>query len=191
MTNKLIRNASIFLLVVGIIMAISYYQSKSKLKSSFVSKSAQEYMTGFSVTHFTESGDLKDTLTASSWAYLPDKQYSKLEAPILSIMKSDGLWHVSANQAYAWHKTLDQKPDKIDLWDNVVIERPEQAQLEPVLISTEKLIYFPEKEDIETDLPISMVKPDLTLTGVGMQGNLNNNFLQLKSEVKTYVNNQK
>jgi lipopolysaccharide export system protein LptC len=191
MNNKRFRNIMIFLCVTGTIMVFSYYQSKSKLRSTIASKAAQEYMTDFTVTNFTETGTLKNILKADSWAYLPTKQYSKLENPTLSVVKSDGLWHVSANHAHAWHKTLEKKPEKFDLWENVIMERPEQNQQEPIIINTEKLTYFPENEYIETDQSITLVKPDLTLTGTGMQGYLNQNLLELKSNVTTYVKTQK
>ena len=149
-------------------------------------KNPQEYMTNFFVSIFSKEGHLKNELSANYWAYQPETEGSTLTMPHLVIYKPDGsLWTIDANRGFikqANIATLDQ----INLHNNVVISRPASNTIFPITLETPDLYYQPHKEYAETDQCVTMKKPGLKISGIGMRAFLDKGSVELLRDVKTY-----
>ena len=187
MNIKAILKNTIYLSV--IVLATMYLfkgTTSVKIQSDAIAKLPQEYMKDVQVTHFTENGKVKDKIKASFWAYLPDKKISEISAPRLSIVKSDNsFWHVNAKYGIASHPTLQSKVTKLELKDNVVVSRPETHEITPITVTTEQMYYYPGNEYVQTDKFVKMIKPGLEITGTGLEGYLDKNWVELQNDVKT------
>ena len=143
-------------------------------------------MSNLVVTHFTETGVIKDQIYASYWAYIPALKNSALTNPKMYLNKPNGAkWIIQANYAKAWHITLESKISKLALEKNVIIERLQTNELVPIVMKTEQVSYFPDDEFVETKQYVEMTKPGLFLSGVGLKGYLNKDVMQLLDKVKT------
>lgn len=144
---------------------------------------AQEYMKGVAVHRYSSTGLLNSTLTSKYWAYLPNEALSQLEQPrLLMISPNQSTWTVQAQFAHAHHPKIDEKISHIDLWDHVEIEHPNES---PVFVTTQALTYYPDRSFVETKLPVQLNKPGLTITGTGLNGYLNSNWVELLNNVET------
>lgn len=146
----------------------------------------QEYMKGIAMRAFTEEGTLKDELEAAYWAYLPEFSESKLTAPRLTVYKPDkSIWHIVAQEGTV-HQPKLGAIEQVELRENVVVERPALPTLPPIKVETSLLRYQPKTEYAETDQYITLSKPDLKITGVGMRAFLDKNSVEILNDVKTY-----
>lgn len=181
-----------FILVCALSITLWLGISKDKNpKLSFTSPlEPQEYMIEAAVWSFTPEGTLKHFLSADYWAYLPNTQSSTLITPHLTVYKPDkSLWKMNAKKAIIQQPTLGSI-ERVDLSKNVVLQRTATPILSPIKVETEAICYHPKKEYAETDAFITLTKPDLKVTGVGMRAFLNDSAVELLHNVKTsYISN--
>ena len=167
------------------VIVYSLHQAKEQ-RPSFTKLPQQEYMQNITVTHFTEEGKIKDQLQARYWAYIPAKQASVLQDPHLHLFKANGAeWVVRAKRGEAHHPTLEIKPSKLELTEDVIIERIANNNFTPVIMKTSQLFYFPDLELAETAEFVEMHKPGLIISGVGLKSDLQENIVTLLSKVTT------
>lgn len=153
----------------------------------------QEYMSNLVVANFDETGHLKEKLQAEYWAFIPRSGSSILQMPHVTVYKENGnVWHLSALKALAWHPTMRDKITQIDMSDNVIIERTAENDAVPTKITTDELRYFPPKEMLSSDSLITMQQPGISISGVGMLGYLDKNWIELRDKISTvYQANRK
>lgn len=146
----------------------------------------QEYMSNLQNINYDEQGKPKESLQAEYWEFNPIKGYSDLIKPYLTVYKdTDETWYLSANKALAWHTTISDKVTKIDMFDGVVIERPASNEVTPVVLKTIELQYIPDEEKISTKEFVSMQQPGLTISGYGLLGYLDRNWIELHDQITT------
>lgn len=174
----------IMLVLTGILMLISPFDKKSH-NYFRIDKKPQEYMTRVSVTTYTEEGQLKNELSAHYWAYLPELDTSNLTQPHLTVYKLDGtIWHIDAKEGACTQPTLGAI-ENIQLKNEVVLQRQASQNTYPIRLETSALNYQPKKQYAETDQFITMTKPGLTITGVGLRAFIEQGIVELLHNVKT------
>ncbi len=146
----------------------------------------QEYMSNISICNYDVNGKIKEHLTAEYWAFIPKSGSSILQMPRVTMYRTEGdVWHLSANKALAWHATMRDKITQLDLSDNVLAERTADNGAIPTKIITETLQYFPPKEMLTTNDRIAMQQPGITISGIGMLGYLDKNWIELHDQITT------
>lgn len=182
---KLKQIIIICVIVQLIVLVIALYKA-NKQRKIFAKIPQQEYMKDLIVTHYTESGSIKDRIHAKYWAYIPTEQISILEQPQLYVYKPNAAeWIVRSANGIAYHATLESKVLKLDLQNDVYIERLASSNFTPVVMKTSQLFYFPEEELLETDKFVEMTKPGLAISGIGLKSNLQDNLVTLLNKVNT------
>ncbi len=187
----MLKKALFLSVIAATIWSLYYYHTDPSTEQSNTYKIPQEYMHDLAVVHFTEQGTIRDKIYAHYWAYLPEKEYSELEHPYLEVLKPNGsMWIIKSEFAKAKHKTLDNKAEELELLGKVIAERPATNQVEHIRVTSEHLFYNPKDESAKTDKFVRMIKPDLEITGIGMYGFLNKNWVEIYNNVTTrYENN--
>lgn len=162
-----------------------YIQSQTN-HQPYVKNKPQEYMAKITITNYAETGSPKEKLQAEYWEFMPNEGRSDLKKPFVTVYKLNGdIWHLSANKAIAWHQTIGDKISKIDLSEGVVIERPALNHATPTKIETLALQYTPSEEMISSKEYVSMQQPGLTISGYGMLGYLDRNWIELHEKITT------
>lgn len=175
----------ITLAILGLIFLIKSDNSSS-IDRFQISSKPQEYMNDVFVTTYTETGALKYQLTADDWAYRPETQSSFITTPHLTSYRPDGTrWTIDAKKGKTQQPTLGTI-EQIELLENVVIQRPESPLSVPVKLETETLFYQLKKQCAESDAFITLTKPGLKITGVGLRALLEQSSVELLHNVKTY-----
>ena len=184
--NKKFLQYFIISIIIFSLIIIVIFQTKEGKQQVISKREQQEYMKNLTVTHFNENGDIKDKINATYWAYMPSKGCSVLTKPTMLLNKPNGAkWLLEAKEGIAYHKTIDTKIAKLDLSNQVIIERAKINNFTPVIIQTEQLSYFLDNGFVETDKFVSMKKPEVQITGVGLNGYLNKNWVELLHDVTT------
>ncbi len=177
------------IVVIAAILSIGllvFVKSEQPRLVAYTEKKPQEYMKQVLVSIFTEQGFLKSKLSANYWGYLPEIALSNLQKPKLMIYKPDGsAWSICANTGKVEQPTLGSI-EQIILEDEVVLERPATATVFPIKLETRELRYQPKKQFAESHQLVTMTKPGLTITGIGLRAYLEQNSVELLQDVKTH-----
>ncbi len=180
--NILLTCAAVFSLVLLFLLKPS--QEALEKKNSL--RRPQEYMTNVFITTFTETGALKNKLSALYWAYLPEKEISTLTKPHLTVFKPDGsFWFIHAATGQIKQPNIGVI-DQITLQQQVVLERPQTTASTAVKLETEELHYQPKKHYAESEKFVTLTKPGLKITGTGLRAFLDQSSVELLRDVKTY-----
>jgi len=181
------RLAVLFLLLVFSMILLRYTQLIPTVRPMNASVLPQEYMKMVELTTYDTTGSLKNALYADYWAYSPQTEHSVLNRPKLVVYKPESVWEIVANQAKVSQPNIGAI-ENIALTKNVVLQStPLTADNDDIVtVETEALDYQPEKQYAETTQFVKMTKPALTITGTGLRAFLENNWVELLHDVKTY-----
>lgn len=178
--KNIIIFGSLFLVVIWF-----FKQSKPQTLESQDSK-PQEYMLNLHSSNYDAQGKVKEAIYAEYWEFNPLLGCSELSNPRVTVYKPNGeVWYLSAKKALAWHPTLADQITKVNLQDGVLIERPETANATPVKLETLALEYIPDQEMITSKEFVSMQQPGLTISGYGLLGYLDRNWIELHDKITT------
>lgn len=162
-----------------------YIQTKTSQDTDMQPK-PQEYMTQLHSTKFDIYGKPKEAIYAEYWEFDPRLGCSDLSKPHVTVYKPNGdIWYISSNKALAWHRTINDQITKIDMLEGVIIERPALNNTTPIKMETLALQYTPDQEMITTKEYVSMQQPGLTISGYGLLGYLDRNWIELHDKITT------
>jgi LPS export ABC transporter protein LptC len=181
-----VRNNFILIFLALLSVALLFYVKSAdhKPRNIHVETKPQEYMADFFVTLFTEDGLVKNKLSGDYWAYQPETNGSTLKRPHLIVYKPDGsVWIIDAKQAFVKQPNIGTLDD-IVLHNNVVIHRPATGTFVPITLETNALLYQPSKSYAESDELVTLTKPDLKVSGIGMRAFLDKDSVELLHNVK-------
>jgi lipopolysaccharide export system protein LptC len=96
-----------------------------------------------------------------------------------SHQKSTKPWHLSADHAKAL-----QGINQIQLWENVIINHPEDELDEKTTLLTPTLTVYPEKQTAETADPVVITQPNTKIHAIGMNADLASGAVKLLSQTQ-------
>lgn len=177
----------LFLVIALCTMVWVFWQQRPVVKSTAKPViEAQEYMHGIAMTSYNPDGSIKQLIEANSWEFLPQEQKSNVHQPHVVVYKPNGdIWDIKSNIAYAKQKTLQDKVENVELRDQVVMQRANNTKYTPTTITSSAIDYYPQQEKITSDVQVSLQQPDLYISGVGMLGHLDKNWLKLFDRTTT------
>lgn len=128
-----------------------------------------------------KTGKVIRIITVSRLEHTTAKGETYFESPIVVLKKEKATWNIRAKKGVA-----KESPEKqVDFFNQVVVEKKSEGQL-PSTLFTEHLRYLPEKEKIETQLPVQIVQGKQHLEATGMRAFLNKKQIEFLSEVRGY-----
>ncbi|MDB6096317.1 MAG: hypothetical protein JWM09_595 [Francisellaceae bacterium] len=146
-----------------------------------------EYLLKVGIEKFNPQGKLIQKLNAKTWVYSHKKNKSHFEEPRLTIYKPDEtVWNINALRGEAINKSLNDSPDIIDLYNDVIVARLGNNFNQALKLETEYLQYYPGIQQAKTDKYVKMTKPGVQITGTGLNALLDKGFVELLENVKTY-----
>lgn len=177
----------LFLVVALCIMAWVFWQQKTVVKSTKKpSIEAQEYMHSITMTSYNADGSVKQMIEAESWEFLPQEKKSNVYHPHVVVYKPNGdIWDITSNTAYAWQNTLQDKVENVELRDHVVMQRANNSKYTPTTIKSSAIDYYPQQAKITSNVQVMLNQPDLYISGIGMLGHLDKNWLKLYDRTTT------
>ena len=141
------------------------------------------------INNYDEQGTIKNSMTAESWQFFPEHQYSIIKHPNVIVYKPTGyVYNISADLGHLMHKSrsLSDKIDLIKLSHNVGIKQKHITKENPGFsLSTSYLEFNPTTELATTTKEVSISRTGLLITGIGMNADLKHNQLELHKNVTT------
>lgn len=149
----------------------------------------QEYMANLTIINYGDNGEPRQKLQAVYWAFVPNNARSDLQQPHVIIYKPNGdVWHLSAYKAIAWHTKLGEKITQLDMLENVLVERTAENNATPTKITTQTMRYLAQNKQLSSEDYVYMHQPGLTISGKGMLGYLDKNWIELHDHITTVYN---
>jgi len=103
---------------------------------------------------------------------------SLLVMPHLTIYrKSPQPWYVTSKHAKAMHGI-----EKVDFWDDVVVQHPADPGNPATIIKTPTLTVYPGEQTAETSDHITMIQPGIVVNSTGMHADMNTGNIKLLSQ---------
>lgn len=168
--------------------AIILHQNKHQLTENTHHIVINTFVHDATLTEYDQTGKIKTTLKASSAVYLEPANVTHFKKPsIITYTKKHVPWLIHADKGIS---TKDGS--KITLTGHVVIHGLPKANQTETRMTTNELIILPKASQAYTDKPVTLVRPGLTVHGIGLTTNFKTGEYQLHSQSEaTYQPSQK
>lgn len=131
----------------------------------------------FSFVRMTESGQPSYVVSGKRLAHIPRGDVSHVEEPLLrGVEPGRPPMTVNARRARIHHQE-----HRVELLEDVDLQRPKTATSEALRVRTEALTVLPDEEILKTDRPIRMQLGASSVRGTGMVANNATQQLHLAS----------
>ncbi|MCV6591071.1 MAG: LPS export ABC transporter periplasmic protein LptC [Marinobacterium sp.] len=142
------------------------------------------FMTGLKITEYSTQGDILQQIQASHLEHRQGINYFTL--PVLEQHSANG----SQNRLEADRGQIDDGQQRMDLYDNVILQRRLSDGSRQQLY-TEQLSWFPQQKLLHTRTDIIFNMPGHQIRAAGLKADLNTGRIDLLSGVKGLHNNDK
>ena len=166
-------------LLIFIAITTGFILSSRHIKTSANNPSHPDsFMTNVHAIKINEFGKQRYLLISPKTTNYLKNNTTIFESPFFIINNdNEPPWHIKAVNG----KTL-QGIDKVILWDNVTIRQLPGKNSRNIKLITSKLIIYPNKSFVETNKPVTISQPGSIVHAVGMQADLNKNYIKLLSK---------
>lgn len=138
-----------------------------------------------SVTDMDEAGHPKRHIAAKAIFHYAKSHTTDLFDPEFTLYQADKApWHLSGAKGRTFHGDSTQDIERIDLWQNVLLEQREKSG-KATTMETSTIAIFPDQDFAETDQNVMLMQPGHTLTGQGMRAHFDSQTLELFNRVRS------
>lgn len=124
-------------------------------------------ISNFSLVRLSKTGQPSYIVSGDKLTHHPLDDSSDIDKPIVRGLDGDQPpLHIHAERGH-----IDQNNSRVQMYENVHVEREGSATIQPLTLKTEQLTVFPDDETMETALPVRLTLGDSVATGVGMKAN--------------------
>ena len=135
----------------------------------------------FSFVRMTENGQPSYLVSGKRLAHIPLGDISHVEQPVMrGVEPGRPPMTVTAKRAELFHQE-----HRVELFDDVDLQRPKTAAAEALRVRTEALTVLPDEEILKTDQPIDMQLGGSSVKGTGMVAN--NATMQLHTTTRGQI----
>jgi len=121
----------------------------------------------FSLVRLSKTGQPSYIVSGDKLTHHPLDDSSDIDKPIVRGLDGDQPpLHIHAERGH-----IDQDNSRVQLYENVHVEREGSATIQPLTLKTQQLTVFPDDETMETALPVQLTLGNSVATGVGMKAN--------------------
>jgi lipopolysaccharide export system protein LptC len=142
----------------------------------------QLYMDNFEINYIDQEGLLKYIFIAPYLVQLPGQEGTRVRHPKMDIFENGRtrIWLLQAEKGW-----ISPDNDIIRL-ETVKATRPPSSGEYPMVLTTSHLTLYPDEDFAETAEPVRMESPQVTITGTGLEAYLDEQRLNLLSDVQSH-----
>lgn len=181
------KNLIRLLVVAGLILASWWFQNLIDTKPELVTldevRFANYFLRDFEIKSHDSQGQLRYILAAAELDNYEKESMAELKQVKIESFSQDANWTLQAERGEFY-----QQDKRIELFDNVRLERPATQQSKALSLKTGHIVFYPEKEELKSDDDVFISSEQSQIQSKGMHFNNKLGILTLESEVKaTYV----
>ncbi len=139
------------------------------------------FMQDVKVVETDETGKVVKHLTSPKLVHYPKDDKTQITQPVYVVYQDNQKqpWVIKATMGTSYNGGK-----KIVLQDNVNIHESQGTNNQDTLITTSSLTYFPKKDLASTKKPVTIQKPNLKITAIGMNAFLAEKRVDLLSNTR-------
>lgn len=124
-------------------------------------------VTNFSLVRMSQQGKPSYIVSGTKLTHYPLDDASVISKPFVRKLAADA----PPMDIHAEHARVDQGNSRVQLSENVLINRIATPTVKNMALKTEALTVFPDEDRMESAVPVDMVMGTSRMTGVGMAAN--------------------
>ncbi len=171
----------VFILFIGLVMWMTFsYRNKEVIPPSSTPLLPDAFMEDVTATFIDKQGRISMKVVTPKLVHYANNDTTHFTAPTLTLYRqSPEPWVVTSLQAKAF-----QGMEKINFWDNVVIQHAADKKNIATTIKTATLTVYPELQTAETSDLITMIQPNIMVKATGMQADMTTGNIKLLSQAQ-------
>lgn len=138
------------------------------------------YVEKFSYAKMSKTGEVQYQMSGARLTHNPQDDSYDIQQPVVRKLGSSNQAPMTVS-AERGHVNSDNT--KVDLHDNVRMDRPASPGSERLQVKSEHLVVLPDEDVIRTDKPVEITVGQSKLSGVGMYANNATRELRMSSNV--------
>jgi lipopolysaccharide export system protein LptC len=172
-------------LSVGLILQFSHNHSPNPSNQA---ERPDTFVLQATYLHLDPNGHLQSKFFSPKVVHYAKDNRSEFASPHVIIYGQDGRpWVIDADHGQSQFGT-----QQIELWGNVKVQHFITLQQQPELtLLTSRLKYFSDQQLAQTDQPVTILQPGMTVNSVGLKADLKSASVQLISNVKARYESKK
>jgi lipopolysaccharide export system protein LptC len=178
------KNAMVFLLLIAAVSLTTWSlldskksQSKYTLTNSNIPDALMEDVVA---TIMNKEGTPTLKVSTPRMVHYANNDATDIEKPVVTVYRhTPNPWLITSDYARATSGTT-----QILFWRNVVLNHAADNENPATIMHTEALTVFPNQRTAQTDQPITINQPDLTVHATGMLADMNEGTVKLLSKAQ-------
>ena len=168
-----------FLLIIATIYFSLHTQDHKPAQAATEADTLDTFATQVHITNLDKTGHIDTQLYTPLMTHYTKKN-TRLKTPELSVhVKNQPPWKITAKTG-----EIRQNNEEVFLRDDVVLHQPAGEKNEEVTVATQTLTIYPNKKFATTEDPITLMSRSAQISSVGMQADLTQGTLELKTQAK-------
>lgn len=159
-----------------------YFQTFDNVLQHPVSNPTQSVPDAFSrnitITRYNQAGHVHSQLNTPKLRVYSKQQIALIDLPVIHFNETDHVWNIQARRAKYY---LDS--ENMDFMDDVIVQQPATEQQQATRCQTEFLQFDSRHAWARTSKPVLITRNEITLSGIGMELDLNGSIMTLSHEV--------
>lgn len=178
-SSTFVVNVTLLFVTIIFMFIIVKLQSKDS-NNKPIQNQPFEYMRNVNLYKYNTQGILNNAIIATYWQFFPTQQTSIIKNPNIMLYKDNGnTYNIIAGSANI------NKEKLIKLFNSVNIQQYNNKKTAGFNVSTSYLEFNPNTEIAYTTKHVTITKPGLIISGIGMNANLKQHQLELHKNVST------
>ena len=158
----------------------STYFLKQQPTLPLVDNIPDAFMEDVVTTILDKEGNPKLEITTPKMVHFSKEDTTRLLTPHLTLYRdSPEPWYITSQYAKAW-----QGIENVNFWQDVNIQHAADEKSPQTTIKTSTLTVHPNQRTAQTDAPITLLQPNMTVNAVGMFADMNSGDIKLLSNTR-------
>ncbi|PRC94794.1 LPS export ABC transporter periplasmic protein LptC [Solimicrobium silvestre] len=188
------NNLRLWLLVmfVGLASLASYWvleiiRSNDKNGAQAVRTRPDYYVDNFNFVKMLPNGQSKYRIVGTELIHYPDDDHADVTLPVMTNLDATQPPLTVRSERGVIKNIANQSENEVHLYEKVVVNRHKTDISAHLQLDTEYLLAYPDKNTMQTDLPVRILAGDTITTGVGLRANNATQQMQILSNVYSIV----
>jgi lipopolysaccharide export system protein LptC len=137
------------------------------------------YVENFNFVRMGNTGEAQYNISGARMVHNPVDNSHLIDKPVINSLARER----PPMHAYADKARVEQDSDKVHMYDNVVLDRPQSPKADYFHLESDYLLVLTDEEIMKTDRPVRMTLGNSKLDGTGMSVNNATGELHLFNQV--------
>lgn len=182
----------LLVMLAGLLTLASYWvleitRKDDKAEAKPVRTRPDYYVDNFNFIKMQPNGQNKYRVVGTKFVHYPNDDHADVTLPVMTNLDPDTPLTTARAETGVVKNMSNQTENELHLHDKVIVNRPQSEKASHLQLNTDYLLIFPDKNTMQTDLPIEIINGNTVTTGVGLFGNNDTQEWQIFHNVHSII----